>query len=107
MAARPSCRGPPVRIAVCDEAEIKLDVAMRAQSRAKRLRTANHTQARPVASGGEPDQDLGLDSVKETLLDTRGQPAGVIADRVFRRARAFGPQLDDETILLVTRTDHA
>jgi len=50
------------------------------------------------------DQDLGIDSVKETLLDTRGQLPAVIADRVFRRARTFGPQLDDQTILLITRT---
>jgi len=49
------------------------------------------------------DQDLGLDSVKQTPLDARSQPAAAIADRVFRRARAFGPQLDDQTILLVTR----
>lgn len=53
------------------------------------------------------DQDLGLDSVKQTLLDTHGQHAAVIADRVFRRARTFGPQLDDQTILLVTRTEGA
>jgi hypothetical protein len=49
------------------------------------------------------DQQLGLEGIKKVLSDAAGLPLADIADRVVQRARAFGPQLDDQTILLVRR----
>jgi sigma-B regulation protein RsbU (phosphoserine phosphatase) len=50
------------------------------------------------------DRDLGFDGVKELVAGARHQSLSEIAERVFHGARSFGPQLDDQTILLASRT---
>jgi hypothetical protein len=49
------------------------------------------------------DRQLGLDGVEQVLSDAAALPLADIAERVITRARAFGPQLDDQTILLMRR----
>jgi hypothetical protein len=47
------------------------------------------------------DQDFGLDGIKELLASMADRPLTEIADGLLARVRAFGPQLDDQTLLLV------
>jgi phosphoserine phosphatase RsbU/P len=47
------------------------------------------------------DRDFGLDGIKAVLDAFADRPLQEIADRLVERARAFGPQLDDQTVLLV------
>jgi len=47
------------------------------------------------------DRDLGLDSVRAVIAAARAEAPAAIATRVFDRARAFGAQLDDQSILVV------
>ncbi len=47
------------------------------------------------------DRDLGLDWAKHVLAADHRQPLALIADRLFGSARAHGPQLDDQTLLLI------
>jgi hypothetical protein len=49
------------------------------------------------------DRQLGLDGIKQVLSESAGRPLAEIAERVVHRARTFGHQLDDQTILLVRR----
>lgn len=49
------------------------------------------------------DRDLGLAAVQDVLMESCSAPLDVVAARVFDRARAFGPQLDDQSLLLVRR----
>ncbi len=49
------------------------------------------------------DRELGLEGIKQVLSESAGMPLVALAERVVQRARAFGPQLDDQTILLVRR----
>jgi hypothetical protein len=48
--------------------------------------------------------ELGLDWAKQVLGSTNGQPLSAIADRLLADARAYGAQLDDQTVLLIRRT---
>lgn len=47
------------------------------------------------------DQDFGLDGLKALLASMADRPLNEIADGVLARVRAFGPQLDDQTLLLL------
>jgi hypothetical protein len=47
------------------------------------------------------DRDFGLSGIKAVLTASYALPLAEIASLVAARARAFGPQLDDQTILLV------
>jgi serine phosphatase RsbU (regulator of sigma subunit) len=47
------------------------------------------------------DRDLGLSGVISVIDGARTLPLSAIVNGVFERARSFGPQLDDQTILLV------
>jgi serine phosphatase RsbU (regulator of sigma subunit) len=47
--------------------------------------------------------ELGLDWAKGVLRSSGDQPLSAIADRLFADARAFGAQLDDQTVLLIRR----
>ncbi len=47
------------------------------------------------------DRDLGFDNVRAVVTDARNEPPAVIATRVFERARAFGAQQDDQSMLVV------
>jgi serine phosphatase RsbU (regulator of sigma subunit) len=47
------------------------------------------------------DRDLGIDAIAETLEAVRDLPLEEVSSRVFARAKAFGAQLDDQTILLM------
>lgn len=47
------------------------------------------------------DQDFGLAGIKALLAATADLPLAEIADALLARVRAFGPQLDDQTLLLV------
>lgn len=49
------------------------------------------------------DRDLGLDAIRKVLAVSRTQTTITIATRVLDRARAFGAQLDDQSILIVRR----
>jgi len=49
------------------------------------------------------DRDLGLDAVTTVIADARRETPDVIATRVFDRARAFGAQQDDQSLLVVRR----
>jgi len=47
--------------------------------------------------------ELGFDWAKGVLRSSDGQPLSSIADRLLADARAFGAQLDDQTVLLIRR----
>lgn len=47
------------------------------------------------------DRDFGLDGIKAGLAALADRPLSEIADRVLAEVRAFGRQLDDQTMLLV------
>jgi serine phosphatase RsbU (regulator of sigma subunit) len=48
-------------------------------------------------------RELGLDWAKQVLASDHDRPLAAIADRLFGSARAHGPQLDDQTLLLIRR----
>jgi serine phosphatase RsbU (regulator of sigma subunit) len=48
-------------------------------------------------------RELGLDWAKRMLAADHDRPLAAIADRLFGTARAHGPQLDDQTLLLIRR----
>jgi serine phosphatase RsbU (regulator of sigma subunit) len=52
-------------------------------------------------------RELGLDWAKGVLAAEHEQPLRVIADRLFSSARAHGPQIDDQTLLLIRLGDDA
>ena len=47
--------------------------------------------------------ELGLDWAKQVLRSTNGKPLSAIADRLLADARAYGAQLDDQTVLLIRK----
>jgi hypothetical protein len=47
------------------------------------------------------DRELGLEPLERTLAAHGGEPLPVLFDRLLGVARAFGPQQDDRTLLLV------
>jgi sigma-B regulation protein RsbU (phosphoserine phosphatase) len=47
--------------------------------------------------------ELGFDWAKGVLQSSDSQPLSAIADRLLSDARAFGAQLDDQTVLLIRR----
>jgi serine phosphatase RsbU (regulator of sigma subunit) len=49
------------------------------------------------------NRELGLDWAKQVLAADHDRPLAAIADRLFGGARAHGPQLDDQTLLLIRR----
>ena len=50
------------------------------------------------------NRELGLDWAKQVLAaKAADRPLAAIADRLFGGARAHGPQLDDQTLLLIRR----
>jgi len=48
-------------------------------------------------------RELGLDWAKQVLAADHHRPLAAIADRLFSGSRAHGPQLDDQTLLLIRR----
>jgi hypothetical protein len=50
-----------------------------------------------------PIRELGLDWAKQVLAADHDRPLAAIADRLFGSASAHGPQLDDQTLLLIRR----
>jgi phosphoserine phosphatase RsbU/P len=50
-------------------------------------------------------RELGLDWAKQVPAADHDRPLAAIADRLFGSARAHGPQLDDQTLLLIRRSD--
>ena len=49
------------------------------------------------------DREFGLEGVKRVLIETSGRPLPEVRDRLLSQVRAQGPQLDDQTLLLVRR----
>ena len=47
--------------------------------------------------------ELGFDWAKGVLRSGDGQPLSAIANRLLTDARAYGAQLDDQTVLLIRR----
>ena len=47
------------------------------------------------------DRELGLEPLERSLAAHGGEPLPVLFDRLLGVARAFGPQQDDRTLLLV------
>jgi hypothetical protein len=47
------------------------------------------------------DRELGLEWAQRLLVDHRDRPLAEIADRLLTGARQHGPQLDDQTLLLI------
>lgn len=47
------------------------------------------------------DREFGLDGVKQVLASSGDRPLTEIATQLLERAREFGPQLDDQTLLLI------
>jgi hypothetical protein len=47
------------------------------------------------------DRDFGLDGIKEALASSANRPLADIASHLLERVRAFGAQLDDQTLLLI------
>jgi hypothetical protein len=50
------------------------------------------------------DRDLGLEGIKGAVLQNAALPLADLARAVVERSRLFGPQLDDQTILLLRRS---
>ena len=50
--------------------------------------------------------ELGFDWAKSVLQSSDSQPLSAIADRLLSDARAFGAQLDDQTVLLIRRMNN-
>ena len=48
-------------------------------------------------------RELGFEWAKQVLAGDHDRPLAAIADRLFGSARAHGPQLDDQTLLLIRR----
>jgi sigma-B regulation protein RsbU (phosphoserine phosphatase) len=46
-------------------------------------------------------EELGLERLKEVVIEHSGSPLGDLFDAVMTRVRAHGPQVDDQTLLLV------
>jgi hypothetical protein len=51
------------------------------------------------------DEEFGMDRLKAVIGAHRTAPLAHIADAVLRAARAFGPQTDDQTLLLIRVCD--
>jgi serine phosphatase RsbU (regulator of sigma subunit) len=51
------------------------------------------------------NRELGLAWAREMLAAHAGRPLAEIAERLLAGARAHGPQLDDQTVLLIRRLD--
>jgi len=51
------------------------------------------------------DREFGLERVKALLVETASRPLHEIADRLVSAARAHGKQLDDQTLLLIRRSE--
>ena len=51
------------------------------------------------------DRELGIDAVKAIVAASAGRPLSEIAEAIVARARTHGPQLDDQTLLLIRRSD--
>jgi len=49
------------------------------------------------------DRELGVEPVKEILVASAARPLREIADEIVAAARAHGPQIDDQTLLLIRR----
>jgi serine phosphatase RsbU (regulator of sigma subunit) len=49
------------------------------------------------------NRELGLDWAKRVLVESSSEPLDAIAGRLLAGARAHGPQLDDQTLLLIRR----
>ena len=52
----------------------------------------------------EHERDFGLERIKSLLAGAAGRPLAEIAERLFGAVRAYGRQLDDQTLLLIRRT---
>jgi len=50
------------------------------------------------------DRELGLERIKDILAAAANRPLAEIADALVAAARAHGPQLDDQTLLLIRRS---
>jgi len=48
--------------------------------------------------GGE---EWGVERLKDVITENASDPLGMLAEKILAAARAFGPQFDDQTILLV------
>jgi sigma-B regulation protein RsbU (phosphoserine phosphatase) len=51
------------------------------------------------------DREFGLERVKSLLVEHASRPLPEIADRLVSAARAHGRQLDDQTVLLIRRSE--
>ena len=49
------------------------------------------------------DRELGLAGMRQVLAAHHDRPLAEIAERLLAAARAHGPQLDDQTVLLIRR----
>jgi len=49
------------------------------------------------------DREFGLSGVEQALLESSDRPLAEIRDRLLVRVNAHGPQLDDQTLLLIRR----
>ena len=49
------------------------------------------------------DRELGMAWVRQALAVHAGRPLAEIAEHLLAGARAHGPQLDDQTVLLIRR----
>ena len=49
------------------------------------------------------EQELGIEPLKKILIDGAGKPLNAIAAELRQQALRHGPQMDDQTVLLVKR----
>jgi len=49
-------------------------------------------------------EEFGRERLEETLMDCAGQPLSDMARQILSKARGFGPQTDDQTLLLIRRS---
>jgi serine phosphatase RsbU (regulator of sigma subunit) len=49
------------------------------------------------------DEEFGLERLKQTLQGAASRPLASVADAILGAARAYGPQSDDQTLLLIRR----
>ena len=50
------------------------------------------------------DREFGLDRVKAVIVDHGREPLDHLERRLFEAVRGHGPQLDDQTLLLIRAT---
>lgn len=56
-----------------------------------------------LEASNESEDEFGLDRLQEVIARHSGDGLSTLADAILSAARAFGEQIDDQTLLLIRR----